>query len=64
MNGARGRVELPASEVRQGLRGLLRGRAEEPLDVPDVHAGSLRAHRQALVRIDDAIGRLVRSLAP
>jgi protein-tyrosine phosphatase len=63
MDRARGKVQLPVGESRQGLRGLLRGRAEEPLDVPDVHAGSLRAHRQALERVDDAIGRLVGSLA-
>lgn len=64
MDRARGKVELPVGEVRQGLRGLLRGRPEEPLDVPDVHAGSLRVHRQALVRVDDAIARLAGSLAP
>ena len=63
MDRARGKVALPVGELRPGLRGLLRGRPLEPLDVPDVHAGSLRAHRQTLERVDDAITRLVRCLA-
>jgi protein-tyrosine phosphatase len=63
MDRARGKVELPVGEVRRGVRGLLSGRADEPLDLPDVHAGSLRAHRRTLDRLDDAVQRLTRSLA-
>jgi protein-tyrosine phosphatase len=63
MDLARGKVDLPVSEVRHGLRGLIRGRPEEPLDVPDVHAGSLRDHRQAFERLQDGVTRVVRGLA-
>jgi protein-tyrosine phosphatase len=63
MDQARGKVDLPVGEVRQGLRGLIRGGPEDPLDVPDVHAGSLRDHRRALERLQDGVARVVRGLA-
>jgi protein-tyrosine phosphatase len=63
MDRARGKVDLPVGEVRQGLRGLIRGGPEDPLDIPDVHAGSLRDHRRALERLQDGVARVVRGLA-
>jgi protein-tyrosine phosphatase len=63
MDLARGKAQLPVGEVRaRGLRAALRGAVEEPLDVLDVHGQSVRAHRRALLQIDDSLSRLVRGL--
>jgi protein-tyrosine phosphatase len=63
MDLARGKVELPGREPRSwGFRATLRGEAEDPLDVVDVHGQSVLAHRRALLQIDDSLARLVRGL--
>jgi protein-tyrosine-phosphatase len=64
MDLARGKVRLAGPETRsRGLRAALLGGADEPLDVVDVHGQSARAHRRALVQIEDATIRLVTGLA-
>ena len=67
MHRARGLVLLPRGENERHpgrLRAALPGRLSglDPLDVADVHGGSLRAHRRTLAVLDDSLERLVRGL--
>jgi protein-tyrosine-phosphatase len=65
MDLARGKVDLAAPDAPRsgGLRGLLGGRTgEPPLDVVDVHGGSLRDHRRTLTLMDGSIASLVHGL--
>ena len=67
MHRARGLVLMPSGENEQRpgrLRAALPARLSglDPLDVVDVHGGSLRAHRRTFAVLDDSLERLVRGL--
>jgi len=67
MDRARGTVVLPVAADRPSggrVRAALLGRrpAADPLDVEDVHGGSLKEHGAALAVIDESLDRLVSGL--